>query len=185
MAKEKIVIKDEEELQQYQGWESEENFRIFPEKKWDEENVKEYLQRRARLLRHTPSQAEIDRDKEGPRMKRIKKIFGTYEHALIASGVNLPPRPWSQCSDEELLDTARSWSKKHPKGKLSRFLLNNHPDLPSSSVIRNRFGEIEKYFELAGVPHEDGTSPWRDLNSFECIDRPAGAMAREMYWQGR
>lgn len=96
MAKEKIVIKDEE-LQQDQALElEEEEFKIFPEKEWTEEDIKKYLQRRAKLLRHTPSRAEIDRDKEGPRMKKVKKMFGTYEHAIIASGLELPPRPWSK-----------------------------------------------------------------------------------------
>ena len=185
MAKEKIVIKDEE-LQQDQALElEEEEFKIFPEKEWTEEDIKKYLQRRAKLLRHTPSRAEIDRDKEGPRMKKVKKMFGTYEHAIIASGLELPPRPWSKYSNEELLDVAREWSQKHPNGKLSLFLLTNHPDLPSPGTIRDRFGETLRYFELAGVPHEDGTSPWRDVASIEHIEYPAGAMIREIYHQGR
>lgn len=185
MAKEKIIFKDEELQQNEEPELEEEKFRIFPEKEWTEEDIKKYLQRRARLLRHTPSQAEIDRDKEGPRIKKVKKMFGTYEHALIVAGLTPPPRPWSKYSNEELLNVAREWSKKHPKGKLSSFLLTNHPDFPSPSTIRARFGETNRYFELAGVPHEDGISPWRYLDSFELIERPAGAMAKEMYRQGR
>ncbi|MBR3177618.1 hypothetical protein IKF27_02325 [Candidatus Saccharibacteria bacterium] len=180
MAKEqKIIIMDEEiELE-------EEKFVVFPKKEWTEEDIKKYLQRRAKLLRHTPSKKEIDRDKEGPRLRQVLKMFGTYEHAILASGLKLPPRPWSKYSDEELLDVIREWSKNNPNSKLSAFLLNNHPDLPSTGIIRDRFGETNRYFELAGVPHEDGSSPWRGKNALGIIPRPAGAMYNEIYHQGR
>lgn len=180
MAKEqKIIIMDEEiELE-------EEKFVVFPKKEWTEEDIKKYLQRRAKLLRHTPGKKEIDSDKEGPRLRQVLKMFGTYEHAILASGLKLPPRPWSKYSDEELLDVAREWSKKNPNGKLSVFLLDNHPDLPSTGIIRDRFGETNRYFELAGVPHEDGGSPWRGTKLFGAIPRPAGAMYNEIYHQGR
>lgn len=187
MAKKKIIIKEDEETERLEEFEDQEEgkFKIFPEKEWSEEDIKKYLQRRAKLLRHTPNRAEIDRDKDGPRMKKVKKMFGTYEHAIIASGLELPPRPWSSYSNDELLDVAREWSKKHPGGKLSIFLLQNHPDLPTPDLINKRFGKPKKYFELAGVPHEIGITPWREERSFGSIYRPAGAMIREIYNQGR
>ncbi len=137
-----------------------EGFKIFKDKEWTEEDIKKYLQRRAKLLRRTPSRSDIEKDKDGPRMRRVKQMFGTYEHAILAAGLELPPRPWAKYSDEELLEVARKWSKEHPNGKLSYFLLQNHPELPSVSLIYKRFGGAYEYFKLAGVPHEDGTSPW-------------------------
>ena len=140
---------------------AEERFTVFPKKEWSGEDIIKYLQRRAKLLRHTPSQAEINRDKDGPKIKGIEKVFGTYNHALLAAGVKLPPRPWSQYSDEELLEVAREWSKKHPEAKISSFILRNDSALPGEALIRARFKGVNKYFERAGIPYEGDTSPWR------------------------
>lgn len=140
---------------------AEEKFQKFPKKEWTSEDVIKYLQRRAKLLRHTPSQAEINRDKEGPKTKNIEKLFGTYNHALISAGIELPPRPWSSYSNEELLEVAREWSRKHPEGKISSFLLRNDDDLPSEAVIRKRFDGLLNYFMATGVPYEY-TTPWKE-----------------------
>ena len=185
--KKKIIIKDEgiEESQEAQEVSWEEEFQLPPEKVWDEEEIKKYLKRRAKLLRRTPTKADIDKDKEGPRTKRVEKVFGTYEHALLAAGLELPPRPWAKYSNDELLDAVREWSNKHPGGKLSAFLLDNHPDLPSTSIIYKRFGKANEYFELAGVPHESGISSWHGDNSVKNIYRPADAMIKEIFHQGR
>lgn len=165
--KKKIIIEDEgiEESQEAQEVSWEEEFQLPPKKVWDDEEIKKYLKKRAKLLRYTPNQAEIDRDKDGPRMKKVKKVFGTYERAILAAGLELPPRPWADYSDEELLEVAREWSEKNPGSKLSYFLLQNHPDLPSVHLISKRFGGTIKYFELAGVPHEDGSTPWRNYSA--------------------
>lgn len=177
MAKEEKVIITEE-----LGEVEEKGFKIFPEKVWTEEDIKKYLQRRAKLLRHTPNRSEIDKDKEGPRMKRVTDMFGTYEHAIISAGLELPPRPWSQYSDEELLDVAREWSAKHHGGKLSYFLLQNSPDLPSVHLVHKRFGGVNNYFERAGVPHEDGTTPWTGGNfARKC---PSSLMYKQVHLKG-
>ena len=188
MPKKKIIIKDEgmEENQEVQNCSWEDEFQLPPKKVWDEEAIKKYLQRRAKLLRHTPIQSEIDRDKDGPRLTRLKKVFGSYEQAILAAGLELPPRPWGSYSNDELLDVVRKWSNEHPESKLSPFLLDNHPDLPSIHIIHKRFGGAYNYFHLAGVPCEDGISPWHDEDrSIKSIYRPAGAMTREIFRQGR
>lgn len=187
MPKKKIIIKDEgvEEGQETQKASLEEEFQLPPKKVWDDEEIKKYLKRRAKLLRHTPTQAEIDKDKDGPRLTRVKKVFGTYEYAILAAELELPPRPWGKYSNDELLDAVRGWSRQHPESKLSPFLLDNHPDLPSTHIIHKRFGGSYNYFHLAGVPCENGVSPWHEENSIESTYRPADAMIREIFHQGR
>ena len=183
MPKEKIIIKDEgiEEVQET-SWEEE--FELPPEKVWDGEEIKKYLNRRAKLLRRTPSKTEIDKDKEGPRMKKVKKVFGTYEHAILASGLQLPPPYWTEYSNEELLEFAREWGEKHPKVKMTNFILDEHPNLPRAELVRQRFGGLPEYCKLAGIPCGDGSTPWRS-SQIGGIPRPVNAMVNEMFHQGR
>lgn len=173
----KVIITEE------LGEVEEKGFKIFPKEVWDEENIKKYLQRRAKLLRHTPSISEIEKDKDGPRRKGVLNMFGSYEHAILAAGLELPSPPLTQYSDEELLEVARKWSRENPNKKMSSLILRNHPDLPNPGLVCERFGGMVEYCERAGIPHENGISPWAGDNP-TTNNRPTNLMYKEMYLRG-
>lgn len=130
-------------------------------RKYSEEEIIEYLKRRAKLLRHTPTVTDLNKDKDGPGKIQILKYFPSYEAAIEAAGLEPLPKPWSKYSDDELIELAKEWHKGHPNGILNSFMINNNPDLPPYSVIYKRFGNMEKYFKLTGVPYEYNASFWR------------------------
>lgn len=128
-------------------------YRKLFDTEYSKEEVLEYLKHRAELLRHTPKRCEIERDREGPKIKDILKYFPTYNEALIAAELPIPIK-WSEVSDQDMLEAARTWSKNHNGAKLSRFVLKFNDDLPSETIITNRFGGIKNYFEAAQVPYD-------------------------------
>lgn len=116
-----------------------------------------YLRRRAKLLYRTPTVKDVKQDGDGPSMAAIRRLFGDYNGAIMAAGLAPLAQPWKSKTDEELLEAARKWSAEHNGAKLNVFLLRNSGGkLPSDTLVRNRFGTVQNYFEQARVPYEYG-----------------------------
>ncbi|MGI4748208.1 MAG: recombinase family protein [Janthinobacterium lividum] len=54
-----------------------------------------------------------------------------------------------RASDEEMLDALRALLREH--GRLSAFVIDEAPDLPSSSAYRQRFGSLGRAYRLVGA----------------------------------
>lgn len=134
------------------------------EKVYSKKEIIEYLQRRAKLLGHTPTITDLNRDKEGPSKKRIEEVFSSYKAAISAAGLKPLPKKWSEYSDKELIKLIKDWSKDHPDAKFTYSLMLQNPDLPNPDVIKKRFGKLGDYLAAAGIAYEKPDSPWRSMH---------------------
>lgn len=130
-------------------------------KQYTAKEIIEYLQRRAKLLRRTPTVRDINLNKDGPSKSVIVKIFGSYEKALDQAG--LPPlrRPWREWEDDELIGLLIEWYAAHPGGEVTNAMLRMNPELPGTEVIKKRFGGVGKWHEAAGIEYSEPVSCWR------------------------
>lgn len=118
------------------------------------EEILAYLQRRAKLLGHTPTVHDLNMDREGPSKQQIEKVFETYANAIELAGLEPLPRPWSDYQPDELIDYIRKWRKENPGAQLSHGLFRENPNLPTIAILNKRFGGLRSYLEAAGIPYE-------------------------------
>lgn len=123
-------------------------------KTYTAEEIIEYLQRRASLLGRTPKIKDINMDKDGPGKVWIDRLFMSYDLAIEAAGLEPLPRPWSQWGDDELIELLLKWHTDHPNAIMTCSLLRENPDLPSPTLIRERFGNVSGWFRAAGIEYK-------------------------------
>lgn len=131
-----------------------ENMTRYHEKKvWARKDIREYLQRRAKLLGHTPTVSDLNLDREGPSKSEILKVYKSYESAIKAARLKPLPKPWSKWTKRELINLIKEWYENHPNAVLTHSLLQQNPELPSPEVVKRNFGGIKEYLEAAGIPY--------------------------------
>ncbi|MBR3269903.1 hypothetical protein IKG07_01500 [Candidatus Saccharibacteria bacterium] len=135
-------------------------------RQFTEEEILEYLVRRAKLLRRTPTVHDLNLDREGPTKPQIEKIFVSYDLAIEAAGLEPLPRPWSKWDDDELIDLLIGWKETHPNAAITYSLLQENPELPGINVVQKRFGSIKGWLEAAGFEYVEPKSPWRTSTVF-------------------
>lgn len=84
-----------------------------------------------------PTQADVTEDSDAPAVSTIKGLFGGWEEALDAAGVEMRQQGGTRISEVELVDHVKRVGGDDPPTQQE---ITNDPDAPHASTIVNRIG---------------------------------------------
>lgn len=121
----------------------------FDQSSWTKENVVDLIIRTYNNTEKVPIRADFDSYPENPSTTTINNIFGSWNNAIIAAGLeNLPRR---QLYDKKQI--IEMIIKIHKDtGKIPRCIdFDNDCNLPSSKTVMDYFGDWNNAIEAAGL----------------------------------
>ena len=129
------------------------------QKKVTKEEALQYLINFGERTGKTPTCVAVDADSDMPSVKTYRRLFGSFNNALKSAGFE-PNLKYA--TEEELLQCLIDLGKKTGKTPTLK-MIDNDPEMPSSSTFKKFFGSFSNALKAAGFEPNKG-SPKKGKN---------------------